>query len=70
MRVTPAERDRRIGEPFTFEARDGVQGVLAALSPAVGHDIVGWPSSPATPTSGARTSGSTWPRSSSELTTA
>jgi uncharacterized protein len=40
--------DRKLEEHFGFEARDGVEGVLATLSPEVEHDIVGGPPPTAT----------------------
>src|SRR5687768_9014655 len=44
--LTPAEMDRKNDEPFGFEARDDVGGVLATLAPDAEHDVVGWPSGP------------------------
>jgi len=49
-----AEMDLKIDEHFGFEAADNVEGVLATLAPDVTHDIVGWPTGPATSREGAR----------------
>src|SRR5918995_4595155 len=54
MALTRSEMDRKIDEHFSFEANDDVEGVLATLSPAVEHDIVGWPSGPTQGRAGAR----------------
>jgi hypothetical protein len=40
--------DRKMDEHFGYEAADDVDGVLRTLSHDVEHDIVGWPSGPAT----------------------
>ncbi len=46
MALTPADMDRIMDEHFSFEASDNVEGVLATLSEAAEHDIVGWPGGP------------------------
>ena len=55
MGLTPADMDRKIEEHFDFEARDDVEGVLAALAPDAEHDIVGYPTGPTRGRDGART---------------
>ncbi|HKR88455.1 MAG TPA: nuclear transport factor 2 family protein [Phenylobacterium sp.] len=54
MSLTPAEMDRWMDAHFGFEARDDVEGVLATLSEAAEHDIVGWPAGPTQGREGAR----------------
>ena len=54
MPLTSAQMDARLDEHFGFEAADDVEGVLATLTDAVEHDIVGWPPGPTLGREGAR----------------
>jgi hypothetical protein len=54
MPLTRAQMDAKIDEHFGFEQADDVAGVLATLSPAVEHDIVGSPTGPTHGPEGAR----------------
>ena len=46
MALTRAQMDAKLDEHFGFEAADNVEGVMATLTEAVEHDIVGWPTGP------------------------
>lgn len=52
--MTPQQMDQKLDEHFAFEANDDVEGVLATLTEHVEHDIVGWPTGPASDRDGAR----------------
>lgn len=54
MALTKREMDRMMDEHFQYEAKDDVDGVLATLAEDVTHDIVGWPTGPASGRENAR----------------